>query len=412
MPRKVKWPPTLLHDPRNDQAYIRIYIRSRVYDTAYFGPWGKPETEVAYWAWVHENAPGQPPRPKKSDASVAELCNAHMAWADGYHAEQQYLRIVRALECVTLLYGTRPANDFDSHAFKAVRRWFIHYRYCRRCRKAEAECPCGTLARPGARLCRRYINSLMGCVRSCWKWGREEKLVTTAAYLELKETRDLPTGRSEAPDHEPVLDVDDALVEAVLPLLMPPVAAMVKVQRLTGMRPGEVVRMRPRDIHRAAATVQLGEQAVVVWSYIPEKYKGMGRGKYRVPAIGPRCQEILAPFLDRSGPDEYLFKPTEALEEWARRRKRSLNIGSRAKPRSHYDSHSYARAIARACRRAGVQPWHPHQLRHAVATMVDLASEEGLFNASVVLGHAGAAITRTYSHARFKHAARIAAKMG
>jgi hypothetical protein len=46
--------------------------------------------------------------------------------------------------------------------------------------------------------------------------------------------------------------VPDEHVEAVLPLLTPPVRAMVQVQRLSGMRPGEAVIMRPCDIDRTA----------------------------------------------------------------------------------------------------------------------------------------------------------------
>lgn len=44
--------------------------------------------------------------------------------------------------------------------------------------------------------------------------------------------------------------VDDAHVDAILPLVSTPVAAMIQLQRLTGMRPGEVVQLRPGDIER------------------------------------------------------------------------------------------------------------------------------------------------------------------
>jgi hypothetical protein len=43
----------------------------------------------------------------------------------------------------------------------------------------------------------------------------------------------------------------------------PPIAAMLQVQRLTGMRPDEVTIMRPCDLDRA------GE----VWIYRPESHK-------------------------------------------------------------------------------------------------------------------------------------------
>jgi integrase len=37
----------------------------------------------------------------------------------------------------------------------------------------------------------------------------------------------------------------------VLPNVSPPVAAMIQLQQLTGMRAGEVVIMRPQDIDRS-----------------------------------------------------------------------------------------------------------------------------------------------------------------
>ncbi len=44
--------------------------------------------------------------------------------------------------------------------------------------------------------------------------------------------------------------VDVKHAEAVLPYVAPQVAAMIRLQQLTGMRPGEVVLMRPVDIDR------------------------------------------------------------------------------------------------------------------------------------------------------------------
>jgi hypothetical protein len=42
--------------------------------------------------------------------------------------------------------------------------------------------------------------------------------------------------------------VSDEAVEKTLPLMPPTVAGMVRVQRLTGMRPQEVTALRPCDI--------------------------------------------------------------------------------------------------------------------------------------------------------------------
>src|SRR5262249_58694475 len=96
-------------------------------------------------------------------------------------------------------------------------------------------------------------------------------------------------GRSPAPDRKPVRPVEDNRVQAVLPFLPPPVAAMVRLQRLTGMRPGEVVIMRPCDVDRSGD----------IWYYRPSCHKNAWRAKERIVALGPRARLVLVPFLNR-----------------------------------------------------------------------------------------------------------------
>ena len=56
---------------------------------------------------------------------------------------------------------------------------------------------------------------------------------------------------------EPVKPVADRDVDAILPFLSPQTRAMVEVQRLTGMRPGEVVLMRGCDIDSVGGRLEL-----------------------------------------------------------------------------------------------------------------------------------------------------------
>jgi hypothetical protein len=77
-------------------------------------------------------------------------------------------------------------------------------------------------------------------------------------------TRRAKKGRSEALQTQSVCPVADEHVRAVLPQLTPPGRAMVLVQRLTGMRPGEVVLMRPCDLDRRRGTT---------WVCRPESHK-------------------------------------------------------------------------------------------------------------------------------------------
>jgi integrase len=66
-------------------------------------------------------------------------------------------------------------------------------------------------------------------------------------------------------------------------------------------------------------------------------------------------------------------------------------------PRQHYDVSSYRRTVGRACAAAGVEPWHPHQLRHNVAT--EVRRRFGIEMAQAALGHRTPAMTALYAEA-------------
>lgn len=61
--------------------------------------------------------------------------------------------------------------------------------------------------------------------------------------------------------------------------------AMVLIQRLTGMRPAEVVAMRSCGLDVTAD----------IWRYVPELHKTQRHGHQRTIYIGPRAREILQP---------------------------------------------------------------------------------------------------------------------
>jgi integrase len=115
-----------------------------------------------------------------------------------------------------------------------------------------------------------------------------------------------------AREAEPVGPVPIEHVEAVLPRLPRPVAAMVRLQLLCGCRAGEVMVMRGCDLTPGDP----------VWEYRPARHKNSWRGKGRVILLGPKAQEIVREFLK---PDltAYLFSPADVVEEMHARRRAS-----------------------------------------------------------------------------------------
>jgi integrase len=62
--------------------------------------------------------------------------------------------------------------------------------------------------------------------------------------------------------------------------------------------------------------------------------------------------------------------------------------------------------------KAGVQipHWHPHQLRHSLAT--EIRKKYGIEAAQIALGHARADVTEVYAEKNMEIAKKIAREMG
>ena len=217
------------------------------------------------------------------------------------------------------------------------------------------------------------------------------------------------------------------LVDATLPHLPPVVADMVRFQRLTGARPGEVCGIRPCDVERE------GE----IWRYRPERHKTEHRGRERIVFIGPMAQAVLLPYLLRAS-DAYCFSPAESVAkqkaERRMRRKTPVQPSQRCRrkarpkrtPSACYNKDAYRRAIvqsvakanrddAEEAAKAGIEPrpipgWHPNQLRHSAAT--EIRRRFGLEAAQVVLGHAKADVTQVYAERDARLAAEVMKQIG
>jgi integrase len=166
---------------------------------------------------------------------------------------------------------------------------------------------------------------------------------------------------TDAPDLEDVQPVAVDQVEQAIKFASPPVAAMMRLQLLTGMRPSEVCRMRVGDI---IFPKQDGEP----WIYRMLQHKTKHHDVSGDVYLGPKAQEAIRPLL-RPDPNAYLFRPADALE-WMRNRRREArlrdgtpdgqgngpgtNLVAKRKRQTAecYDVATYRQGIEYACRRA------------------------------------------------------------
>jgi integrase len=324
---------------------------------------------------------------------VNELILAYLKRGKNYYrkdgkATSELRNIGIAMRHLRSHYGRNLCADFGPLALKTVRE---------------------ALVKSG--ICRNEVNKRVRHIVRAFKWGVGEEIVTPGIVQALQAVPGLKRGRTEARESEPVKPVPDASVEAVRPFVSAQVWAMVQLQQLTGMRPGEVCVMRSCDIDTNGRT----------WMYTPESHKTEHLGKQRRVYLGPRAQAILRPWL-KPELRAYLFSPTDAAAEQKARKRQNRKTrvqpsqrdrskrNPKRTPGEFYDTDAYRRAIARACTKAEVPSWHPHQLRHNAAT--NLRREYGLDVARAVLGHSSTSVTEIYAELDATKAADVMACVG
>lgn len=397
MARKPTWPPKI--HTRGGKDWCRFRLPGGGTRDFTLGPAGSAEARAEYARLLAEaEAQGcRAPLRRAAVVSVNDLVAAHLAHAEERHPGRQADRVKRSLAPAALLYGTTPAADFGPVQLRACRQHLVSQ----------------------GKYCRKVINSMTGCIRACWKWGASHGLaphLASAALYDVPDLRRCDVGAP--PDHPPVAAVLEADVLSVLPHCGRQVASLLQIQLLTGMRPGEAVRLRPGRIDRAWKAVD----GVPVWLYRPEAgHKGEWRERPREIAIGPKAQAVLAPFLLRDA-QAYCFSPAEAAaghqaaRAAARKTKRTpseLRRSRGAKPGAgagaRYTSQAYGLAVARACERAGVPTFSPNMVRKRAIT--DIETEGGREDSRCVAGHSTPSTTAIYAR-QVERAAKVMARRG
>ncbi|QDV73636.1 tyrosine-type recombinase/integrase [Botrimarina mediterranea] len=414
MPRLLHQPPKYWRHKPSGQAVVKVAGRR-----IYLGKYGSPEShqryaeQIARWRdSLGKPAGAEPPSdgpPAAAEVTVQTLrerrVGGHaitlneliLVFVD--HARRYYRKngkVTREAEMIEEVlgllrkrYGRLAAERFGPVLLKELREAMI----------SDLDWS------------RKHLNKQVSRLVRMFKWGVENELLAPDIHAALNAVPGLKKGRSDARETTGVCCVDDAVVAKTVKCLPEVIADMVRLQRLTGSRPGEVCAVRPGDIDRTGQ----------VWVYTPLAHKTDHHELCRVVMIGPQAQKLLAPYLLRAE-DAYCFTPSESekkrYEALAAQRKSPLRsrdrVGAaRRAAREYapcYSADTYRHAVQRGCRRAGVEQWSPNQLRHTAATAI--RKRYGLEAAQVVCGHESADVTQVYAERDLQLARKVASEVG
>lgn len=391
MPRLVNAVPRYCRHKGTNQAVVTLNGHD-----FYLGKWNTRASRREYDRLIGEwIAGGRQFRSPTHDLTVVELVAQYVKWADRYYRRDGVpTRVLPGIKCAMRYlkntYAELPACEFGPLRLKSLRERMV---------------------KDG--LARTYVNQHVAWIKCCFKWGASEELVPATIPQALATVRGLVRGKTKAPERPPVQPVADAAVDKTLPHLPDVVADMVRVLRVTGMRPGEVCIMRPMDIDRTGD----------IWFYKPSSHKNLERDKPRIVCVGRQGQDVLTRYLLRAG-DQFCFKPSESEQRRRaanhRARKTPASCGNgpgtnrKRKPRwtpgDRYTTQSLGKAVRRACVKAGVKPWALNRLRHSVGSRV--RREYGLEHAQAVLGHSNLQTTQIYAVVALQRAIEVAKKFG
>ena len=261
MPRLYHRPPKYGRHEGTKQAIVSINGKR-----LYLGPYGSVESHQRYrrvvedWEKNRQPAP-KPAAPEKPTLTVEDLQErvkrrggvtiTELVYVYRQHSHKYYRKngeltreatiIDDALRILRKHYGTTLVETFGPVDLEKLREHMID----------------------DLDWSRRFINKQVKRIILVFRWGVAKEIVPPERVHALEALVGLKRGRSRARETAPVECVADEVVDATLSHVPEVVGAMVRLQRVTGARPGEICAMRPCDIDRSKD----------VWKYVPQEHK-------------------------------------------------------------------------------------------------------------------------------------------
>ena len=356
------------------------------------GAYGSEEGRANYEQWLEnvfykDGLPRYEPVSKPESLNVSQLLLKYLRYAKSAISDSEFSHTKVVLRIMHQQFAAIAIVDFGPKRLKLLQEALV--------RRGNA---------------RSQVNSQIRRVLTMFEWGVSEELVKVDVLQALRTVKPLKSGQTAAADPKPVVPVSWNDVFTTLAELSDILRAMVILQWVTGARSSNICQIRPEEIDRRHD----------IWVWEPTKHKTDKLGKSLRIHLGQIAQVVLKPYLDRDS-DSYCFSPKETMIR--QRKKRRENRTTKMSP-SHknrrasvsrlvtdcYKAASYRRAIRRAATRAGVEPWHPHQLRHTRST--EIRQHFGIEHAQAYIGHASISAAQIYAETNERLAIDVARVMG
>ena len=386
MPRTSKLPKLQYH--KATKRFL-VQIKGKKHYLGYGDNPKKPPLDVTshYNEAVRKLLGGEPVSIAESleKLTVVELVVRHQEWATKRYLRSNEADCFRhAAQHLVKMFGRTPAEAFGPRRLAELRS-HLEGVY----RKNNGE-----------RLTRQGINKTISKIKQIFTWGVSQEIVKPDQLTALRTLPPLLEGHTTCPEANQKPPVEDSVVRTTLPFLCGQVKALVSLQRLTGMRPGEVCRL---------VMDHLDTSREEYWVYSMRLHKTTHHGKRRSIILGKAAIEILKLWVRSDSLP--LFSPSERMNSLRESQRIDLKRDRRKKqprkvPGVQYTTQSYGKAIVMACKANGIPEWSPNQLRKANAT--EVLERFDVSHASAMLGNSPKILQECYAKEDRTKAVRVA----